>query len=143
MIKPLEISIRELIASGGLIGPWADHRGIIQQAPTVQLYEFNEEDLRADERCMLIKNVGNGGGNFLVREPAMIIAVFSKEARGDMSAAKHYIELVKEHISRNFRQDCIMSVNIIGDVAGPYCLQSGRRYFDLNLNVITDTGEVL
>lgn len=142
-IKPLEISIRELIANGGLLAPWPNHRGVNQPVPVVQLYEFEEDDLNDSDRCLLIKNSGNGSGNFLVREPAMTIAVFSKSARGDAAAAKDYIEVIKQHISRNYSIDCIMSVNIVGDTAGPYRLQSGRRYFELNLTVITDTGESL
>lgn len=140
-IKPLEISIKELIADGGLLEPWQDHRGRTQPVPEIQLYEFDEDDLQTDQRCLLIKNAGSGSGNFLVREPQMTIAVLSKAVRGDSAAAKHYIELIKEHISRNYSIDCIMSVNIVGDTAGPYRLQSGRRYFDLNLTVITDTKE--
>ncbi len=140
MIKPLELSIRELINDSGLLTSWTDHRDSAQPVPAVQLYEFNEDDLQDNERCLLIKNVGNGAGNFLVREPSMMIAVFSKAARGDQAAASHYIELIKEYISRNFRKDCIMSVNIVGDKAGPYRLQSGRRYYQLDLQVLTSTG---
>ena len=142
MIKPLELSIRDLINDSGLLTAWTDHRGNTQPVPNVQLYEFNEDGLQDGERCLLIKNAGNGVGNHLVRQPAMMIAVFSKAKRGDQAAASHYIELIKDYISRNFTKDCIMSVNIVGDKAGPYRLQSGRRYFDLTLNVITDTGEL-
>ena len=143
MIKPLEISIKELIADGGLLGSWTDYRGNTQPAPKVQLYELDEFAKGIDESdlIMLIRNVGSGSGNFLVREPQMAIVVFADTAKTKTSLAKHYIELVKQWVSRNYRKDCIMSVNIVGDVAGPYPMQSGRRYFELNLSVITDTGE--
>ncbi|MDB4306030.1 hypothetical protein N9980_00525 [bacterium] len=106
----------------------------------MQLLEFDETVLAPDKRCLMIRNSGSGGGNFLVREPAYTIAVFSKAAKGDLGATLCYIELVKEWLSTNYTKDCIMSVNIIGDTAGPYILGSGRRAYELNLNVITDTG---
>lgn len=141
-IMPLEITIRELIAEGGFLRSWTDYNGNVQLPPKVQLYELDEESnsVRENELLMVIKNSGNGSGNYLVREPAMSIIVFSDTLREKMSLAKHYAETIKNHLSINFRKDCIMSVNIIGDVAGPYRLQSGRRYFELNLQVITTTG---
>lgn len=141
-IKPLEISIRELIEDGLLLQQWEDQRGRTQQPPVVQLYEFNEEDpnLSDNQLALVIKNSGSGTGDFLLREPAMNIFIMSDKQRKRMGQAKYYADLVKNHLSRNFRKDCIISVNIIGDVAGPYRLQSGRRYFDLNLQVITSTG---
>ncbi len=149
-IKPLEFSIEDLLIEGGLLGDGAtflDHRGRSQPAPVVQLFEFdesyNEDDrtgLAPSDRCLVIRNSGSGGGNFLVREPSMSIMVFSKTRKGDMGVAKQYIELIKQHLSTNYTKDCIISVNIIGDTAGPYNLQSGRRYFELNLRVITGTG---
>ena len=138
MIKPLEMSIRDLLAP--IIAPWTDHKGNVQPAPTVQLYEFTENALADDERCMLIRNVGSGSGNYLVREPQMMIVVMSKVA-GDMQAAYQYAMLVMSYISKNYRTDCIMGLNAVGDVAGPYPLASGRRAFEINLTVITDTGE--
>lgn len=142
MIKPQEESIYDLIINAGLQDDWLDRSGSTQVAPTPQLYEFNEDSLADDERCVLIKNTGGGVGNYLVREPAMSIIVFSKNQRGDISVPRDYIERIKVYISTNYDIDCIMAVNIIGDVSGPYRLQSNRRYFELNLNVITDTGEV-
>lgn len=142
MIKPQEESIYDLIINAGLQDDWLDRGGSVQAAPTPQLYEFNEDSLADDERCVLIKNTGGGVGNYLVREPAMSIIVFSKNQRGDISVPRDYIERIKVYISTNYDIDCIMAVNIIGDVSGPYRLQSNRRYFELNLNVITDTGEV-
>ncbi len=142
-IKPLEFSIEDLLIEGGLLGDGAtftDHEGNDQDVPVVQLFEFVEEELSDSQRCLLIHNVGSGGGDFLVREPLMEIIVFSKAQRGDIGAIKQYIELIKQHLSTSFTKDCIISVNIIGDTAGPYNLQSGRRYFELNLRVITGTG---
>ena len=142
MIKPQEESIYDLLDEAGLLTEFIDRNDVTQPAPVVQLFEFDEESLNDDQRCVVIKNSGNGVGNFLVREPAMSIIVLSKAVRGDISYPRDYIERIKDYISTNFTIDCIMSVNIIGDVAGPYRLQSNRRYFELNLNVLTDTGEV-
>ena len=78
----------------------------------------------------------------------MSIMVFSRARKGDISYSRDYIGSILSYLdlnrlgdSTNFSIDCIMSFNVIGGVAGPYRLQSGRRYFELNLNVITDTGE--
>lgn len=140
-IKPLEFTIEDLLIDGGLLeNTFTDHRGRQQPKPVVQLFEFDEDDLSDSDRCLVIRNSGSGGGNFLVREPSMSIMVFSKAQKGGIAATKHYIELIKQHLSTDYTKDCIMSVNIIGDVAGPYNLQSGRRYFELNLQVITTTG---
>lgn len=142
MIKPQEESIYDLLDSADLLTEFVDRNGNVQPAPVIQLFEFNEEDLNDDQRCLVIKNAGNGVGNYLLRTPAMTITVLSKAVRGDISYPRDYIERIKDHISTNFSVDCIISVNIIGDVAGPYRLQSNRRYFELNLNILTDTGEV-
>lgn len=142
MIKPQEESLYDLLDGGGLLTEFIDRNGVTQPAPVVQLFEFDEESLNDDQRCVVIKNSGSGVGSYLLRTPAMSIIVLSKAARGDISYPRDYIERIKDYISTNYSVDCIISANIIGDVSGPYRLQSGRRYFELNLNVLTDTGEV-
>tara|TARA_R110002020_G_scaffold475890_1_gene713763 strand:+ start:25526 stop:25954 length:429 start_codon:yes stop_codon:yes gene_type:complete len=142
MIKAQEESLLDLLSNSGLLTSFVDRDGVTQDAPPVQLYEFNEDELADTDRCLVIKNTGNGVGNYLLRTPSVSIMAFSRARKGDISYPRDYIERIKDYISTNFRIDCIISANIIGDVAGPYRLQSGRRYFELNLNVITDTGEV-
>lgn len=141
-MKPYEVSILDLLQNGNLLGEFTDRFGVTQPAMTQQLYELDEEakGLLENDRILLIKTTGGGVGNYLVRQPQMSIMVFSYARKGDINPTRDYINLIKEYISTNFTIDCIMSVNIVGDVAGPYRLQSGRRYFELNLNVITDTG---
>ena len=146
MIKAQEESLYDLLSNSGLLTSFVDRDGVTQDAPkttAIQLYELDESarDLGSEDRMLLIKNTGAGIGNYLLRAPSVSIMTFSSTRSGDLKYARDYIERIKDYISTNFRIDCIISANIIGDVAGPYRLQSGRRYFELNLNVITDTGE--
>ena len=93
-IKTPEQTLRDLLNDGGLLGSWTHGDGSTQPQPVLQVEELDEEAVSSNDRILLIRNVGGGGGDYQVTSPLVELTVLSKAARTDGRAARYYLELI-------------------------------------------------
>lgn len=137
-----EITLESHLRDGGLLQPFTDGNGALQPQPSLQMYEFDESALDNSDRCLLIRNAGAGSGTYGELSPQYTFVVFSKARAGDLGATRDYIEMIKSWILSSYERDDIIGISALGDVSGPYQLDSGRRAFEFNVTLTIDTGVI-
>lgn len=130
------------LQSAGLFNDWIAHDGSTQPSPFVQTRLFDEQaaGITASTRILLIKSVGNSGTRY-VSEPTFLFAVMGKAGESP-AYAETYANLLYEALLDFEHADCIISIDPVSPVNGAHPMESGRSAYDMEFNVMVDSGHV-
>lgn len=123
----------------GLFNDWVDSEGATQSAPVVQLREFQDNTLDDNDRCLLIKVSGSGGGDRYVSMPTILFASFGKVGETPVYAEEYANKIYAALLLFN-ATDCLISVEPMGNVSGLFRTGSNRPVHDMEFSSKVDSG---
>lgn len=125
----------------GVLSSWTGPDGEIQDTPVVQTRLLKESDAKKSQRIFLIKNSSGGSGNRFVSMPVFTFAVMGKPGE-DSVFAETYANLIYDILLDFDFADCVIGIDPIGGVNGPYLTESSRPVYDMEFMVKVDSGRV-
>ena len=140
MITPIQTLYLHL-QTQGLFDDWTGPDSSTQPAPTIQMRELLENEVPSDERILLIRNVSAGGGDRYVSTPNIAFVVMGKTNETPVFA-ETYAGLIYEALLDFDEADCIISIEPMGRIGGPYTMDSGRRVYEIEFIVNVDSGRI-
>ena len=125
----------------GLFNDWVDSQGATQPPPVVQMRWLDEEaaNVSSSDRVLLIKTAATGGGNRYVSEPVFLFAILGTVGESSIYA-EDYAELLYSALLNFTHADCIISIDPVGRINGPYKMASGRFVHDMEFSSKVDSG---
>ena len=131
--------IRDLLDEGWLLDGWSDMFSTDQPAPIVQMLLFNEGKLKATDRCILIRNSGSGDSTQYVQRQQFTIHLFGlNDAQSEAAIVNERADQINAYFLSNYKKTCIIGVNVLSDVMGPFLTDSGRPVFEINIEIILE-----
>ena len=133
MTRLPEDLVHDLLNQNGMIGGFVDYQGNNQDAPVIQMFEFREEALSDDDRCIFIRVTGDSSiSPHLIRTNQIVLGFVSKKDDADMAVSRFRAEELYDFFINNF-SICQMHGIVPSTPGTPIILKSGRRVFELNL----------
>lgn len=110
-----------------------------QSAPVVQVGLYDESEVDANDRILLIRSANAGGpSDDIVRYENCLIAFAGKSRLDDWSVAKYRLAQIHRYLLENFKSDCIINYDDLSDVTGPFSSESNRPVFEINFRLTLD-----
>lgn len=142
MELPEELVARHL-EDGGFFGAFNNRAGEPQPAPVVQYFQFREDRLGSDDRCIFIRQVGDSSiYPSLLQVNEIVVGFVTKADELDMFTGRYQAEQMYQYVVANFEQRNMHSINPIERPAIPHILESGRMVFQMTLSTQIGRSEV-
>jgi hypothetical protein len=133
-----ESQLEQHLVAGGFLSAFTDIFGNTQVAPVTQMLEFDLTDVGANDRVVMIRNVGNVNNpatNTLFTQRNMLIAVVGNTSANDSLIVKGLAMDMETWLKANVTDgNCIFNITSSG-VSGPFIFDDSRRVFEINLLV--------
>ena len=133
-----ESQLEQHLVDGGFLDAFIDILGNPQPAPITQILEFDLTFISANDRVILIRNVGgvnNPSTNTLFTQRNMLVSVVGNTSANDSLIVKGLAvdmeKWLKENVTDN---ECIYNITSNG-VSGPFIFDDSRRVYEINLLV--------
>lgn len=130
-----EETIKQLLQDGNMLGEFTDYRSRNQPAPVVQLFEFREDVLEDDDRCIFIRLYGDSSTAPHLIQSNQILVGFVSRKNNDVATSRYRANDLYEFFIENFSNNNMHG--IVPTTPGePILLGSGRRAFHMTLNTL-------
>lgn len=129
-----EEEVRDLLQTGGFLGPWVDLRGNSQPTPVVQVGMLIESEI-GNNRCIVIRKGGGGIADEWLRVPQITIYLIGFVSDAHLILAERADQML-EYLLDNYQSGRTIGVTTQSDVNGPFLFDSGRPAYEINLQTI-------
>ncbi len=127
--------VRDLLRSNGMLDAFVDYRGRDRDAPVLQLFEFREDSLQTDQRCVFIRMTGDSSVTpHLLQNHQVVVGFVSLNTDGDLPVARFRADEIYNFFLDNFAQ-CQMHGLVPSRPGQPYTLGSKRRVFEITVDI--------
>lgn len=128
--------------SQGVFDQWTDEGGKLQPAFKVQRDELDETRIAESDRLIYIGQMGTSGDRYTAVVPVTLSFV-GKVSSNDRAAIKEYAERIFNlMLDYPLNDECIVSIEPLGYVNGPFKMESSRNVYDFEVQVNYQTGKV-
>lgn len=131
-----EETIRDILRDGNMLGEFTDYKSRKQPAPKLQLFEFREDKLRDDDRCIFIRLIGDSSvAPNLIRSNQIIVGFVSRKGDGDVAISRFRADAIYQFFINNFEKNDMHGI-VPSTPGTPFILGSGRRVFEMTLDTL-------
>jgi len=137
-----DVRIGEHLKASGLLDGFTDINGQLKSAPALFYSEIDLTKLQANQRAVLIRQVGgitNGDDEIFYSQYTYNISVFGRKGLQDSGIVKGYAKQIRQWLLENYNSEsqCIISISTRG-VAGPFITDCDRRVYEISINARFD-----
>ena len=137
----LEEEIRQVLDDGGFFSAFVDYFGDNQPTPAVQLMLFDESDPDiANQRIILIRETGGGGGNRYVQNATVSIVLFGLQDKTDSAVVKARAGEIYSYLLETRTKCGIINIDPIVSATPVMLTESGRPHVEIQTLVKIDRG---
>lgn len=133
-----EKQLENHLIAGGFLAAFTDILGNAQPAPEVQIFELNTADLKANERAVMIRDIGgvtNSANRTLNKIRNMVVVVCGQTSEDDRIVIRGLAEDMEKYLVENPTDGgCIFNI-VSNGVSGPFTLADSRRIYEINISV--------
>lgn len=134
-----EFQLRAHLQAGGFLGSFTDVFGALQSAPDVQVGNYDERGVAANSRILLIRSANAGGpSDEFVQYQNVLIALSGLGRFDDWVITKGRLSQMHQWLLDNHRADCIINLDDLSDVTGPFFTQSNRPVAEINFRLVLE-----
>lgn len=130
-----EETIRDLLRDGNMLGEFTDYRGRKQGAPKVQMFEFKEDKLEFNDRCIFIRLIGSSSVAPNLIQNNQIVVGFVSKRNDDVFVSRHRADDLYQFFIDNFEKNNMHGI-VPSTPGTPFILGSGRRVFEMTLDTL-------
>jgi hypothetical protein len=136
----IEEQVKALLNVDSMLGAFKDYRGRDQDAPILQLANFDEQQELESDRIFLIRESGTSGGDSFGQQQIVSIYLFGLPTKSDMPVVKNRADEILTYLLPHREYCNIIGVNVQSFGLPVNFTETGRPFCEIIIETMVDRG---